>query len=128
MLVEPGDTAVFECLFTANPVMYDGIRWYGSPPASQDEDSTDIDDNEDDEVELGGGEGQQQGRMATDWEELGGSGGVRARLLMRNVTVGDAGRIHCIVGNGIGEPTRRTTFLLVKGMRLNNICTLYSTT
>jgi Immunoglobulin I-set domain len=113
VLVEPGDSAVFECIFTANPVMYDGIRWYGPKQHKQSDDDQDDDDGDaedEDEQELGGGEG----RVVTDWEEMAG-GGVRARLLIRNVTAGDSGRIHCAVGNGIGEPVRRASFLLVKG-------------
>ncbi len=116
MLAEPGDTAVFECAFTANPVVYDNIRWFGPRSANllADEDDSDKDDadNEEEEEEELGDDGS--GRIVTEREEVG-EGGVRARLRMRNVTRQDAGRIFCAVGNGIGEPVRRPTFLLVKG-------------
>jgi hypothetical protein len=116
VLVEPGDTAVFECAFTANPVVYDNIRWFGPRSANLladnvDNDKDDADEEEEEEEELGD---DGSGRIVTEWEEVG-EGGVRARLRMRNVTRRDAGRIFCAIGNGIGEPVRRPTFLLVKG-------------
>jgi hypothetical protein len=116
VLAEPGDTAVFECAFTANPVVYDNIRWFGPRSANLladdgNSDKDDADDEEEEEEELGD---DGSGRIVTEWEEVG-EGGVRARLRMRNVTSRDAGRIFCAVGNGIGEPVRRPTFLLVKG-------------
>ncbi len=113
MLAEPGDTAVFECAFTANPVVYDNIRWFGARSANLlgDNDKDDADDEVEEEEELGD---DGSGRIVTEWEEVG-EGGVRARLRMRNVTSRDAGRIFCAIGNGIGEPVRRPTFLLVKG-------------
>jgi hypothetical protein len=119
VLAEPGDTAVFECAFTANPVVYDNIRWFGPRSANLladggDNDKDDADDEEDEEEELGDDGDDGSGRIVTEWEEVG-DGGVRARLRMRNVTSRDAGRIFCAVGNGIGEPVRRPTFLLVKG-------------
>jgi hypothetical protein len=116
VLAEPGDTAVFECAFTANPVVYDNIRWFGPRSANlltnNDDSDKDVADDEEDEEEELGDDGS--GRIVTEWEEVG-EGGVRARLRMRNVTRRDAGRIFCAIGNGIGEPVRRPTFLLVKG-------------
>ncbi len=116
VLAEPGDTAVFECAFTANPVVYDNIRWFGPRSANlladgDDNEKGDADEQEEEEEELGD---DGSGRIVTEWEEVG-EGGVRARLRMRNVTSRDAGRIFCAIGNGIGEPVRRPTFLLVKG-------------
>ncbi len=110
-----------ECSFSANPVVFDGIHWYGSRRANRlvKSDSSGDSDNDDDEYEeeeelgVGDGDGDGLGRIGASWEEV--SGGVRARLVLRNVTRGDAGRIYCAVGNGIGEPSRRATYLLVTG-------------
>jgi hypothetical protein len=118
VLAEPGDTAVFECAFTANPVVYDNIRWFGPRSANllaDDDNNKDDADDEEEEEEVLGDDGS--GRIVTEWEEVG-EGGVRARLRMRNVTRRDAGRIFCAIGNGIGEPVRRPTFLLVKGRHI----------
>jgi hypothetical protein len=123
VLAEPGDTAVFECAFTANPVVYDNIRWFGPRSANllEDDSDSDKDDADDEEEELGD---DGSGRIVTEWEEVG-EGGVRARLRMRNVTRRDAGRIFCAIGNGIGEPVRRPTFLLVKGRQRMGFILLY---
>ena len=97
LLKDPQEDAMFECSFDANPVMYDGIQW-----ARQEQGS-------DQEVVLS----PSSSRMSMSWEDRG-SNRVTARLIIRNVTVQDAGRIFCVVSNGYGKEAKEETYLLVK--------------
>ena len=96
--MESGQDALFECVFSANPVMYDGITWLRHDRHNEAEVSvTDTD----------------RRRFSQDWDDIGGNM-VRARLIVRNVSVADAGKIFCAVSNGYGAEARSETFLLVK--------------
>ena len=97
ILVESGQDALFECVFSANPVMYDGITWLRH------------DRDADAEVSVT----EDRRRFSQDWDDIGGNM-VRARLIVRNVSVADAGKIFCAVSNGYGVEARSETFLLVK--------------
>ena len=98
ILVESGQDALFECVFSSNPVMYDGITWLRHDRHNDAEVSvTDTD----------------RRRFSQDWDDIGGNM-VRARLIVRNVSVADAGKIFCAVSNGYGAEARSETFLLVK--------------
>lgn len=88
---------MFECTFDANPVMYDGIRWAKQRKGS------------DEEIQLS----PSSSRISIDWDDRGGHR-VTARLIIRNVTVQDAGKIFCVVSNGNGKEAREETYLLVK--------------
>ena len=88
---------MFECTFDANPIMYDGIQWLRHDKES------------DEEVIVTDG----SRRFTIDWDDVGGNM-VRTRLVLRNVTVQDAGKIFCSVSNGYGKEARRETYLLVK--------------
>ena len=95
-MVEEGDTAVFECLFHANPLTLDGIVWRREE-----------------------GEGWKTLRRGEDtptssasWEEIGGNS-INSRLVLRNVSEKDIGRFLCAVDNGVGEETVKETYLLV---------------
>ena len=89
---------MFECSFDANPVMYDGIRWAKQAKAS------------DEEVPLSPA---ASSRISIDWDDKGGNR-VTSRLIVRNVTVQDAGKIFCLVSNGYGKEAKEETYLLVK--------------
>ena len=95
--METGQDAMFECTFDANPIMYDGIQWLRH-------------DMESDE-EVIATDGSR--RFTIDWDDIGGNM-LRTRLVVRNVTVRDAGKIFCSVSNGYGKEARRETYLLVK--------------
>ena len=92
---------MFECTFDANPVMYEGIRWVRQEKES------------DEEVIVSG----SSRRISVDWDDISGNT-VKSRLIIRNVTVQDAGKIACIFSNGYGIEARGETYLLVK--RKNN--------
>ena len=89
---------MFECSFDANPVMYDGIRWAKMAKAN------------DEEVSLSPA---ASSRISIDWDDNGGNR-VTSRLIIRNVTVQDAGKIFCLVSNGYGKEAKEETYLLVK--------------
>ena len=98
VLVNSGEDAMFECTFDANPIMYDGIRWLRHDKES------------DEEVIVSDG----SRRFSIDWDDISGNI-VKTRLVVRNVTVQDAGRIFCVFSNGLlGKETRGETYLLVK--------------
>ena len=97
VLVNSGEDAVFECTFDANPIKYDGIRWLRHDKES------------DEEVIVSDG----SRRFSIDWDDISGNI-VKTRLVVRNVTVQDAGRIFCVFSNGYGKETRGETYLLVK--------------
>ena len=88
---------MFECMFEANPIMYDGIQWLRHDKES------------DEEVIVTDG----SRRFTIDWDDIGGNT-VRSRLIIRNATVQDAGKIFCSISNGYGKEAREETFLLVK--------------
>ena len=95
-MVEKGDTAVFECLFHANPLTLDGILW---------------------RRETGAGwqtlrRGEDTPTSSASWEEVGGNT-MNSRLILKNVTEKDIGRFVCAVYNGVGEETVKETYLLV---------------
>ena len=77
--------------------MYDGITWLRH------------DRDADAEVSVT----EDRRRFSQDWDDIGGNM-VRARLIVRNVSVADAGKIFCAVSNGYGVKARSETFLLVK--------------
>ena len=81
---------MFECSFDANPVMYDGIRWAKMAKAN------------DEEVSLSPA---ASSRISIDWDDNGGNR-VTSRLIIRNVTVQDAGKIFCLVSNGYGKEAK----------------------
>merc|ERR1719422_791499 len=91
------DDAMFECTFDANPVMYEGIRWVRQEKES------------DEEVIVSG----SSRRISGDWDDISGNT-VKSRLIIRNVTVQDAGKIACVFSNGYGIEARGETYLLVK--------------
>ena len=93
VLVGSGQDAMFECTFDANPIMYDGIKWLR---------------HDGEAIETEGSR-----RFTIDWDDIGGST-VRSRLVVRNATVADAGKLFCAISNGYGKEARRETFLLVK--------------
>jgi len=97
LLLDPKEDAMFECSFDANPVMYDGIRWTRQKRNSHKE------------IQFS----PSSSRISIDWDDMGGNR-VLSRLIIRNVTVQDAGKILCKVSNGYGEETAAETFLLVK--------------
>merc|ERR1719219_1792543 len=98
VLVNSGEDAMFECTFDANPIKYDGIRWLRHDKES------------DEEVIVSDG----SRRFSIDWDDISGNL-VKTRLVVRNVTVQDAGRIFCVFSNGLlGKETRGETYLLVK--------------
>ena len=97
VLLDSLDDAMFECMFDANPVIYEGIRW-----VQQEKES-------DEEVIVSDG----SRRVSIDWDDISGNI-VKTRLVVRNVTVQDAGRIFCVFSNGYGKETRGETYLLVK--------------
>ena len=92
---------MFECSFDANPVMYDGIRWVKQTKESEKEESF----------------SRGSSRVSINWDNVGGHR-VTSRLIIRNVTVQDAGKIFCVVSNGYGEEAREETYLLVKRKNL----------
>ena len=96
-MVESDENAMFECTFDANPIMYDGIRWLRQEQES------------DEEVIVSG----SSRRISIDWDDITGNT-VKSRLIIRNVTVKDAGKIICAFSNGYGEEERGETYLLVK--------------
>jgi len=98
LLKDPREDAMFECSFDANPVMYDGIRWAKQAKAT------------DEEVPLSPA---ASSRISIDWDDNGGNR-VTSRLIVRNVTVQDAGKIFCLVSNGYGKEAKEETYLLVK--------------
>merc|ERR1719150_1086117 len=98
LLKDPREDAMFECSFDANPVMYDGIRWAKMAKAN------------DEEVSLSPA---ASSRISIDWDDNGGNR-VTSRLIIRNVTVQDAGKIFCLVSNGYGKEAKEETYLLVK--------------
>jgi len=97
LLLDSLDDAMFECTFDANPVMYEGIRWVRQEKES------------DEEVIVSG----SSRRISVDWDDISGNT-VKSRLIIRNVTVQDAGKIACIFSNGYGIEARGETYLLVK--------------
>ena len=97
VLLDSLDDAMFECMFDANPVIYEGIRW-----VQQEKES-------DEEVILSG----STRRISVDWDDISGNT-VKSRLIIRNVTVQDAGKISCLFSNGYGTEARGETYLLVK--------------
>ena len=86
---------MFECTFDANPVMYEGIRWVRQEKES------------DEEVIVSG----SSRRISVDWDDISGNT-VKSRLIIRNATVQDAGKITCVVSNGYGIEARGETYLL----------------
>ena len=109
-MIESGSDAMFECMFEANPIMYDGIQWLRHDKES------------DEEVIVTDG----SRRFTIDWDDIGGNT-VRSRLIIRNATVQDAGKIFCSISNGYGKEAREETFLLVKrkykiSKSFTNIC------
>ena len=97
VLLDSGEDAIFECIFDANPIKYDGIHWLRHDKES------------DEEVIVSDG----SRRVSIDWDDISGNI-VKTRLVVRNVTVQDAGRIFCVFSNGYGKETRGETYLLVK--------------
>ena len=88
---------MFECTFDANPIMYDGIQWLR------------LDKQTDEEVIVT----DVSRRVTIDRDDIGGNT-VRSRLIIRNATVNDAGKIFCSISNGYGKEAKTETFLLVK--------------
>ena len=88
---------MFECTFDANPIMYDGIQWLK------------LDKQTDEEVIVT----DVSRRVTIDRDDIGGNT-VRSRLIIRNATVNDAGKIFCSISNGYGKEAKTETFLLVK--------------
>jgi hypothetical protein len=110
LLLDPKEDAMFECSFDANPVMYDGIRWAKQRKGSHEE------------IPLS----PASSRISIDWDDMGGNR-VTSRLIIRNVTVQDAGKIFCIVSNGYGKEAKEETYLLVK-RKNHKSCITYSFT
>ena len=98
VMVDSGEDAMFECTFTANPIMYDGIQWLRHNSQTGEEEIIVTDGSR---------------RFSIDWDDIGGNM-VRTRLVVRNVTIRDAGKIFCAISNGYGEQARSQTYLLVK--------------
>ena len=98
VMVDSGEDAMFECTFTANPIMYDGIQWLRHNIQIEETEAIVTDSSR---------------RFSIDWDDIGGNM-VRTRLVIRNATVQDAGKIFCAISNGYGEQARSQTYLLVK--------------
>merc|ERR1719471_2576963 len=78
--------------------MYDGIQWLRHNIQIEETEAIVTDSSR---------------RFSIDWDDIGGNM-VKTRLVVRNVTVQDAGRIFCVFSNGYGKETRGETYLLVK--------------